>query len=174
MPRETPQLSMSQSQTTFSCRECGAQVPATAAQCAGCGCKAPFACQECAKAISAVTLGAKRSHKYPYGAYSREGMPLCADHRITRCHKCSELFPLEMTKRKSIGERADTVLRHGMRPRMEKVYGSFCPDCYSQSRKSTVAAAENDAAPNYRLFAALLVVSLLVLGGVAVLLVASR
>ena len=75
---------MSQSSNAFPCRECGAQLPATAPQCVDCGCKAPFACQECGKAISAVTLGTKRSHKYPYGAFSREGMPLCADHRITR------------------------------------------------------------------------------------------
>jgi hypothetical protein len=124
--------------------------------------------------ISAVTLATKRSHKYPYGAFSREGMPLCPDHRITRCHQCSELFPLEMTKRKSIGERADTVLRHGMRPRMEKVYGSFCPDCYSSSRKATTAAARNDNPPNYALFTVLILVSFLVLGGIAVLLLISR
>jgi hypothetical protein len=165
---------MSQPQTAFRCRECSAEVPATAAQCASCGCKAPFACQECGKAISSVTLATKRSHKYPYGAYSREGMPLCPDHRITRCHQCSELFPLEMTKRKSIGERADTVLRHGMRPRMEKVYASFCPDCYAAPRKKPSASPRNDNPPNYGLFAALIVISILVIGGVAVLLLVSR
>ena len=166
--------SMSQSQTAFRCRECNAEVPATAPQCPECGCKAPFACAECGKAVSAVTLAAKRSHKYPYGAYSREGLPLCPDHRITRCHQCSELFPLEETKRKSIGSREDTVLRPGMRPRVEKVYGSFCPDCYASSGSKSSRAAAKEGSPNYGLFAVLLVVSILVIGGVAVLLVMSR
>lgn len=165
--------SMSQTQVTFSCRECGAEVTVGAAQCPACGCKAPFACTECGKAISSVTLGAKRSHKYPHGAFSPTGQPLCADHRITRCHRCSELFPLHVTKRKSIGERADTNLRQGMKPRMEKVYGSFCPGCYSSGSgtASSSGSGEQSEAPNYALFFGLLLLALIVIGGIAVLLV---
>jgi hypothetical protein len=100
-------------------------------------------------------------------------LPLCADHRLTRCHRCEELFPLNVTKRKSIGERADTNLRHGMSPRMEKVYGSFCPDCYETVRASS-RAKSSGSAPNYALFAVLLVVFLVALAGVGALIIATR
>lgn len=167
---------MSQTQATFTCRECGASVAAGASQCPGCGCKAPFACAECGKAISSVTLGVKRSHKYPYGAYAATGLPLCADHRLTRCHQCSELFPLCVTKRKSIGERADTNLRRGMRPRMEKVYGSFCPACYVAAVQTSSSSRSRDrqGTPNYGLLIGLLVVALIAVCAVAVLLVLTR
>lgn len=167
---------MNQTQASFPCRECGTAVATAAAQCPACGCKAPFACAECGKAISSVTLGVSRSHKYPYGAFSPAGEPLCADHRLTRCHQCSELFPLHVTKRKSIGERADTNLRHGMKPRMEKIYGSFCPDCYARAihASSSSASGEPPGAPNYALLAGLLILALLAIGGLAVLLLLTR
>jgi hypothetical protein len=149
-------------------------VSPTAAACPSCGCKAPFACAECGKAVSAVTLGVKRSHKYPYGPYTREGQPLCADHRITRCHSCGELFPLHVTRRKSIGQRADTNLRQGMSPRMEKVYGSFCPTCYAEAVRSGGSSHSRSSAPNYKLFVLLLVLFAVVVGGVGVLLILTR
>lgn len=169
-------LSMSQTQAKFSCRDCKAEVLVGATQCPKCGCKAPFACAECGKAISSVTLGVKRSHKYPYGSYSASGLPLCADHRFTRCHQCSELFPLHVTKRKSIGERADTNLRRGMSPRMEKIYGSFCPDCYMRSPGEASASRSDrrQRSPNYRMFIVLLVLALLAVGGIAVVLILAR
>lgn len=167
---------MNPSQATFSCRECGAAITTSASQCNSCGCKAPFACAECGKALSAVSLAVKRSHKYPYGAYSAQGEPLCADHRITRCHQCSGLFPLHLTTRKSIGERADTNLRHGMKPRMEKIYGSFCPDCYAKAVRSSSRSnsEEAQAAPNYGLLVGLLLFALLAVAGLAVLLLVIR
>jgi hypothetical protein len=86
------------------------------------------------------------------------------------------LFPLHVTKRKSIGERADTNLRHGMKPRMEKVYGSFCPDCYARAIRgsSSRASGETSSAPNYALLAGLLVLAMLIIGGLAVLLLLTR
>lgn len=174
-PVESTRKSTSEPRPTFPCRECKAPVSATAASCASCGCKAPFACTECGKAISAVTLGVKRSHKYPHGAYTPEGQPLCADHRITRCHRCSDLFPLHVTKRKSIGERADTNLRRGMKPRMEKIYGSFCPACYGEAVYSACSTHRTrDATPNYTLFLVLLLLFVLALVGVGVLMVVAR
>ena len=167
---------MSQTQATFSCRECGAAVAVGATQCPACGCKAPFACAECGKAISSVTLGVKRSHKYPYGAFAPTGLPLCADHRLTRCHQCSELFPLHLTKRKVIGERADTNLRRGMSPRMEKVYGSFCPACYSAAVRgsSSSRSAGRRGSPNYKMFVGLLILAMIALVGIGVLLALAR
>jgi hypothetical protein len=85
------------------------------------------------------------------------------------------LFPLYVTQRKSIGERADTNLRQGMSPRMEKVYGSFCPDCYATvSVSSNSRSGNRHQAPNYRMFIALLAVFVLLIGGIAVLLLVLR
>ena len=39
-------------------------------------------------------------------------------------------------KRRVVGMREDRVLRHGMRPRVEEFFGSFCPDC-DRERKRT-------------------------------------
>jgi hypothetical protein len=82
------------------------------------------------------------------------------------------LFPLHETKRKSIGERADTNLRNGMKPRMEKIYGSFCPACYARASRSSSSSASAEPAgpPNYALLAGLLLLALLAIGGLAVLL----
>lgn len=164
---------MPEPRSAFACRECGAPIALTASSCASCNCKAPFACVECSKAVSAATLGVKRSHKYPHGAFSPAGQPLCAEHRLTRCHRCEELFPLHVTRRESIGERADTNLRHGMSPRMEKVYGSFCPECYQVMRSSS-SRRSRTAEPNYRLFAFLLVIVLVAMAGIGALIVSLK
>jgi len=120
-----------------------------------------------------VTLGVKRSRKYPHGAFSPEGKPLCAEHRLTRCHRCDGIFPLNATKRKSIGERADTNLRHGMSPRMEKVYGSFCPECY-QVVRSESSGSRGSSKPNYQLFLVLFLVFIVGIIGVLALILATR
>lgn len=170
---EAARKSMPEPRSAFACRECGAPVALTASSCPACNCKAPFACVECSKAVSAVTLGVTRSRKYPYGAFSAEGQPLCAEHRITRCHRCEELFPLHATRRESIGERADTNLRRGMSPRMEKVYGSFCPDCYQAVQPSS-SRGHRAAEPNYKLFTILLLIFLTVMAGIGALIVSLK
>jgi hypothetical protein len=56
---------------------------------------------------------------------------------------------------------------------MEKVYGSFCPDCY-QAVRSSSSRRHRAAEPNYKLFAALLVIFLMALAGVGVLIVSLK
>lgn len=74
-------------------------------------------------------------------------------------------------QRRQVGVHADTNLRHGMAPRMEKVYGSFCPDCY---RKPKEQRDEAPTAPNYALLWGLLAVGGVVLLGVLVLILMTR
>lgn len=79
--------------------------------------------------MSAYSLNAPRSEKYPYGGYSPEGDPVCHDHRQVRCYGCGLLFQQHLMRRHVVGTREDRVLREGMRPRIEEAFGSFCPHC---------------------------------------------
>lgn len=85
--------------------------------------------------MSSYALNFKRSKKYPFGGYSPEGKPVCYDHRQVRCYGCGELFSQHEMQRRVVGTREDRVLRHGMRPRVEEFFGSFCPQCNRQRRR---------------------------------------
>lgn len=116
--------------------------------------------------MSALALNFKRSKKYPYGGYSPAGEPVCYDHRQVRCYGCGELFEQHKMRRRVVGTREDRVLRHGMRPRIEEFFGSFCPSC-DRNRKRGKSAKEGDPArvgSNYALY----ICGLLVVGFVAI------
>ena len=118
------------------CRKCGQAVNNTADSCPECGARPPFACSVCSRALSAYALNVKRSTKYPYGSFSPDGLPVCYEHRQVRCYLCSNLFEQRRMRRRRVGKRADTVLRKDMAPRIEDVFGSFCPECDRKWRRS--------------------------------------
>ncbi len=92
--------------------------------------------------MSAYALNFKRCQKYPYGGYSPDGDPVCYDHREVRCYSCGELFSQHLMKRRVVGMREDRVLRHGMRPRVEEFFGSFCPQCDRRGERKKGSSEE--------------------------------
>jgi hypothetical protein len=125
------------------CRECGQTVPRDADKCPGCKCRRPFVCVECGRELGTLTVYIARSKKYPHGGFSREGQPLCHEHRLTRCHACEELFPAKVMKRRTIGQRADTHMRKGKPPRIEPVDAPFCPECLTREYEEREAPAKS-------------------------------
>lgn len=132
--------------SAHACRSCGAAISGHDADCPHCGCRAPFQCTVCFKPISTASLSVARNAKHPFGGYSRDGDPLCPNHWLTRCYRCTELFPRSEMTRKVVGKHADTNLRENMRPRIEDVHGAFCPACATGESKR---ADKPQAAPRY-------------------------
>lgn len=97
----------------LACRECGNPVRHNRERCPSCGCRSPYSCASCAKVLSSYTLRVRRSGKYPLGSYTREGLPLCREHRLTRCYGCKGLFAKAEMK---------TVRRRG-------THAAYCQDC---------------------------------------------
>lgn len=119
--------------------------------------------------MSAFALNFKKSKKYPYGGYSPAGEPVCYDHRHVRCYTCGELFEQHEMRRRVVGMREDRVLRHGMRPRVEEFFGSFCPGCDRDRKRGRSARAKNEeTTPSTGSSYAMFVCGLLVVGLVAV------
>lgn len=116
--------------------------------------------------MSHLALNFQKSKKYPYGGYSPSGEPVCYDHRQVRCYSCNELFEQHLMRRRVVGTREDRVLRHGMRPRVEEFFGSFCPGCDRDRKRGKSSKEEEPAATGNS--AALFICGLLVVGLVAV------
>lgn len=97
--------------------------------------------------MSHLALNFKKSNKYPYGGYSPAGDPVCYDHRQVRCYSCGELFEQHEMRRRVVGTREDRVLRHGMRPRVEEFFGSFCPACDRERKRGRSSREEEPVTP---------------------------
>ncbi len=134
----------------FPCQHCGTVVQDSAEACPTCRSRTPFACVVCAQPLGSVGLSTPRSQKHPQGSYTADGQPLCPDHRLTRCYQCNELFPLESMTRLVVGKREDTVLRRGMRPRIEDVFGHFCPACLRVGYRPGESGAVPDSRHGHR------------------------
>lgn len=141
------------------CRECGISVQEKTERCPGCGCQTPFACSACGKGLSHFTLGVRRSSRHPHGSFSPAGVPLCHEHRLTRCHKCAQLYPMVEMRERVIGKREDTNLRQGMKPRVENAMAMFCTTC----NPSGSAAAKRQVPPTRRSSMALVALIVLLL-----------
>lgn len=136
------------------CRECRSPVDSRADACPACGCRPPIACSVCAKPVSAASLHLRISEKHPHGSYTPAGEPVCHEHRLVRCYGCAKLFPQQVMRRRVVGTQEDRVLRDGMRPRVEEVFGAFCPQC-EPGRRGVPASRHGAAAGNIRAIALL-------------------
>ena len=124
------------------CRNCGAPISKVSARCRACDCAVPYSCAECNRPLSWISLNLPPSATHPWGALTRDGRPVCHEHRITRCVDCGELSASREMTLCEVGRHVDRETRVGMPPRVEPVFSYRCGGCLHPDGRGSAARGE--------------------------------
>jgi hypothetical protein len=106
-----------------------------------------------------MTLRTRGSRQNPHRGFSREGQPLCYEHRLTRCYHCEKLFPQGEMRQVEVGKREEYVAERRGPLRVEPVLVWVCRGC-AEDAPQTAGQSRRSFMPGYLLIAGVLALTL--------------